>query len=520
MKSPLEDDNTRDDASTPLMRQYLAIKAQHQDAILFFRMGDFYEMFYDDAKIASEVLGLTLTARAHGKAAEVPLAGFPHHALEAYLPKMVRAGFRVAICEQTEDPKLAKIIVKREVTEIVTPGTALADSLLASRRNNFLLSIHPYKKLVGIAQLDFSTGEFLVDEIAIESLNEVFQDIEPSEVLIATEYADWLQQQLRHLSGALVTARDGWLFAFDHAYATLTRHFNTLTLKGFGCDALTCGISAAGAALSYVSDTQKGRLGHITHLAQRHRQEFVTLDPSTRRNLELNRALRGDSQHATLLGVLDRTRTAMGGRMLVQWMLHPLRNIETIGERHDAVEELMGGNRLRDQIADILRGLGDLERLISKVSAVRASARELCAVRAVQEQIPTLQALLQKFESRLLRANTNLIDPLPELAEELRRALVDDPPLSVTEGNIFRLGYSTELDQLRHLTAHGKDWIAKLQASERERTGIGSLKVGYNKVFGYYLEVTNPNLAKVPDSYIRKQTLANAERYITPELKE
>ncbi len=520
MKSPHENGDAKDDASTPLMRQYLAIKAQHQDAILFFRMGDFYEMFYDDAKTASAVLGLTLTARAHGKAAEVPLAGFPHHALETYLTKMVRAGHRVAICEQTEDPKLAKIIVKREVTEIVTPGTTLADGLLTSRRNNFLLSLYPHKKLVGMAQLDFSTGEFLADEFSVECLPEVLQDIEPSEILIAAEYADWLQQQLRHSPGALVTTREGWLFAYDHAYATLTRHFRTLTLKGFGCDDLTCGISAAGAALAYVAETQKGRLQHLTTMARRHAQEFVALDPSTRRNLELIRGLRGDSQHATLLSVLDRTRTAMGGRMLLQWILHPLCQIDPIRERHDAVEEFIGKSRVRDQLADMLRGLGDLERLISKVSTARANARELCAVRATQEQLPVIKGLLQEFESRVLRENTARLEPLPELTLELRRALVEDPPLSITEGNIFRPGYSSELDQLRHLTAHGKDWIAKLQATERERSGISSLKVGYNKVFGYYIEVTNPNLAKVPESYIRKQTLSNAERYITPELKE
>ncbi len=521
MKPSEETENlAKDEASTPLMRQYLAIKAQHQDAILFFRMGDFYEMFYDDAKTASTVLGLTLTARAHGKAAEVPLAGFPHHALETYLNKMVRAGHRVAICEQTEDPKLAKIVVKREVTEIVTPGTALADGLLNSRRNNFLLAIYPAKKMIGLAQLDFSTGEFLVEEVPGENLKEILQDIEPAEILIATEYADWLQQQLRNVSGALVTARDGWLFAYDHAYSILTRHFRTLTLKGFGCDDLTCGVSAAGATLSYVSETQKGRIDHITHMARRQQHEFVGLDPATRRNLELVRSLRGEAQHATLLNVLDRTRTAMGGRMLVQWILHPLRNLEAIRERHEALEEFIANQRVREGIAEILRGLGDLERLISKVSTARANARELSAVRAVQEQMPGLKNLLQKFESRLLHDNMNVLEPLPELTEELRRALVEDPPLSITEGNIFRPGYSVELDQLHHLTAHGKDWIARLQTSERERTGISSLKVGYNRVFGYYIEVTNPNLAKVPDAYIRKQTLSNAERYITPELKE
>ncbi len=510
----------KDDASTPLMRQYLAIKAKHQDAVLFFRMGDFYEMFYDDAKIASEVLGLTLTSRAHGKASEVPLAGFPHHALDTYLTKMVRAGHRVAICEQVEDPKLAKTVVKREVTEVVTPGTALNDNLLTSRRNNFLLSIYPLKKSVGLAQLDFSTGEFLLDECPHEVLSIVVNDIEPSEILVSSEHADWLRNHLRNTNGALITSREGWQFAYDHAYATLTRHFHTLTLKGFGCEDLIGGISAAGAALSYVAETQKGRLEHITQIARRHNQDYVGLDPATRRNLELVRPMRGENTNATLLGVLDHTRTAMGGRKMVQWILHPLRSVDAIRERHDAVEELLGEAKGREHITTSLRGLGDLERLVSKVSTGRANARELCAVRSVLETIPAIKQHLQKYESKLLREQVNLLDALDELKEELQRAIVDDPPLAITEGNLFRPGYSEELDRYRNLTAHGKDWIAKLQATERERTGIGSLKVGYNKVFGYYIEITNPNLAKVPESYIRKQTLANAERFITPELKE
>ncbi|MDZ7268292.1 MAG: DNA mismatch repair protein MutS [candidate division KSB1 bacterium] len=502
------------------MRQYLAIKAQHQDAILFFRMGDFYEMFFEDAKIASQVLGLTLTSRAHGKAAEVPLAGFPHHALDTYLSKMVRAGYRVAICEQVENPKLAKIVVKREVTEVVTPGTALSDNLLTSRRNNFLLALYLQKKTAGLAQIDFSTGEFMLDELPLERVGEVIQDIEPAEILLPEDQQDWLRERLGRNVPAVITPRPAWHFAFDHAYESLTRHFKTLTLKGFGCDDLICGISAAGGALSYLQETQKTELTHLTQLARRSNSEFVGIDPATRRNLELVRALRGDNQHATLLGVLDQTRTAMGGRKMVQWLLHPLRQEAAIRARQDAVAELLADGARRDKLAARLRGIGDLERLVAKISLARANARELLTVQQVQERIPELKSLLLQCESALLQQCGQALDPLQELTGELRRALVEDPPLSVTEGNLIRPGYSAELDELRQLARHGKDWIANLQKTERERTGIASLKVGYTKVFGYYLEVTNPNLAKVPDSYIRKQTLANAERFITPELKE
>jgi DNA mismatch repair protein MutS len=524
-----KDQIDKDDLTTPLMRQYLAIKAQHKDAILFFRMGDFYEMFYDDAKIASEVLGITLTSRAHGKASEVPLAGFPHHALDTYLAKMIRAGYRVAICEQVEDPKLAKTVVKREVTEVVTPGSILSDDLLSSRRNNFLLAIHPLQKTAGLAQMDISTGEFIAGEVPIESadggpageaLRESILNIEPAEILVAEEHADWLRQKVLANHPLLVTRREGWQFAYDYAYETLTKHFQTMTLKGFGCDDLTAGICAAGAALSYLKENQKNELAHFTRLARRSNREAVAIDVATRRNLELVRSLRNEDQRGTLLSVLDRTRTAMGGRRMVQWILQPLRDADKINARLDAVEELIQKKSARESLAGLLRGVGDLERLVAKVTTARANARELLAVRFAQQKIPELKKSLEKFEAPLLRNVFAGLQALSELTKEIAAALVDDPPLVVTDGGIIRPGYSEELDRLRSLSLSGKDWIAKLQASERERTGIGSLKVGYNKVFGYYLEVTNPHLAKVPQNYIRKQTLANAERFITPELKE
>ncbi len=525
-----KDQLDKDDLTTPLMRQYLAIKAQHKEAILFFRMGDFYEMFYEDAKTASEVLGITLTSRSHGKSSEVPLAGFPYHALDTYLAKMIRAGYRVAICEQVEDPKLAKIVVKREVTEVVTPGSILSDDLLSSRRNNFLLAVHPLQKtagtkaLAGLAQVDISTGEFIVGEVAIESmeggLREAILNIEPAELLVAEEHADWLRTKILPNSHLLVTRREGWQFTYDYAYEKLTRHFQTMTLKGFGCDDLTAGICAAGAALSYLKENQKSELAHFTQLTRLNSREQVAIDAATRRNLELVRSLRSEDQRGTLLSVLDRTRTAMGGRRMLQWILQPLRDVDKINARLDAVEELMQKKTERESIAELLRGTGDLERLVAKVTTARANARELLAVRFAQQKIPDLKKHLEKFEAPLLRTIFNSLHELAELTKELASAIVDDPPLAVTDGGIIRSGYSEELDRFRSLSLSGKDWIAKLQATERERSGIGSLKVGYNKVFGYYIEVTNPNLAKVPQNYIRKQTLANAERYITPELKE
>jgi len=525
--SDQNDSIDKDDLTTPLMRQYLAVKAQHKDAMLFFRMGDFYEMFFDDAKTASEVLGITLTSRSHGKSAEVPLAGFPHHALDTYLAKMIRAGYRVAICEQVEDPKLAKIVVKREVTEVVTPGSILSDDLLSSRRNNFLLAIHPLQKTAGLAQMDISTGEFIVGEVSIEvpsegrdGLREAILNIEPAEIVIAEEHADWLRQKVLTNSNILVTRREGWQFTYDYAYETLTKHFQTMTLKGFGCDDLTAGICAAGAALSYLKENQKNELAHFAQLTRLNNREFVSIDGATRRNLELVRSLRNDDQRGTLLSVLDRTRTSMGGRRMVQWILQPLREADKINARLDAVDELMQKKIERASIAELLRGVGDLERLVAKVTTARANARELLAVRFAQLKIPELKKSLENFEASLLRTVFAGLQELAELTKELGAAIVDEPPLVVTDGRIIRAGYFAELDRLRSLSLSGKDWIAKLQTSERERSGIGSLKVGYNKVFGYYIEVTNPNLAKVPQNYIRKQTLSNAERYITPELKE
>lgn len=501
------------------MEQYLAIKAKHQDAVLFFRMGDFYEMFFEDAKIASEVLGLTLTSRAHGKSADVPLAGFPHHSLDTYLAKMVKAGFRVAICEQMEDPKLAIGVVKRDVTEIVSPGTVLTDNLLDSKRNNYLVSIYVQGDMAGLACVDLSTGEFIVGEMSNGELFEELKKINPSELLVSEEQVEFIQNKFAVNDSFFITKREDWVFSRDFGYDTLTQHFQTRSLKGFGCEDLHAGICAAGAALHYLKEVQKNQLSHFNQIQRYSGSEFVSLDSDTRRNLELLKSLRNGSSQGALISVLDKTKTAMGGRKLVQWLLKPLLTPDQIKRRLDAVEELFNSKPMIQQLQEHLCQVGDLERCVSKITTNRATARDLNALKSSLKLIPKLKVVLQNVESVELVRFLESTDDLRSLACAIDEAIVDEPPLAVTEGGIIRRGYHKELDDLRDIVYSGKDWIARLQTQEREQTGIPSLKVSYNKVFGYYIEVTKPNLAKVPEYYIRKQTLVNAERFITPELK-
>ncbi|MFQ5638117.1 MAG: DNA mismatch repair protein MutS [bacterium] len=504
---------------TPMMEQYLAIKAKHKDAVLFFRMGDFYEMFFDDAKKASEVLGLTLTSRAHGTSANVPLAGFPYHSLDTYLAKMVKAGYRVAICEQTEDPKFAKGIVKRDVTEIVSPGTVMTDNLLDSKRNNYLASLYFKGEVAGFALLDLSTGEFTAGEMASDAVWEELNKANPSELLVSEEQAEYIQRKLEKQGSLFLTKREEWIFSQNFGYETLTQHFNTLSLKGFGCEDLSAGISAAGAALYYLKEVQKNQLSHFNHLQRFTGAEYMSLDGDTRRNLELLSSIRSGTSHGALIAIIDKTKTAMGGRRLVQWLLKPLLDTHRINRRLDAVEELHGSKTSIGQLQDELTEVGDLERIASKISTNRATARDLIALKNSLQKIPVLKDLLAHTEAAELRELVDKIDDLKSLVREIEDAIVDEPPLSVTDGGLIRKGYLKELDDLRDIAYSGKDWIARLQNQEKEQTGIPSLKVSYNRVFGYYIEVTKANLSKVPEHYIRKQTLVNAERYITPELK-
>ncbi|HOT98254.1 MAG TPA: DNA mismatch repair protein MutS [bacterium] len=502
------------------MEQYLAIKNKHKDAVLFFRMGDFYEMFFEDAKTGASVLGITLTSRAHGKAANVPLAGFPHHALDTYLAKMIKAGYRVAICEQTENPKFAKNIVKREVLEVVTPGTAVVDDLLETKRNNYLLGLVVRDQRCGAAAVDVSTGEFQVRELALSALDEYLHALAPAELLISTMPHPALEKILQPLAEVTITRREEWMFLYDFALETLNDQFGTLSLKGFGIEDLPLGICAAGGVLAYLRENQKEKLIHINRVSRAAEEQYMVIDSSTRHNLELVSSFHAARKHGSLLGILDQTRTPMGGRMLVQWITCPLMDLEEITARHDAVEEWTRNSSGRKAVIETLRQSGDLERLLARFVTGRANARDAIAVLNSLQVVATLQAQLQENDAALLAGARAALNPLPELRNEIERALVQDPPLAITEGGFIRSGYNPQLDELREIAFRGKDWIARLQQQERERTGIPSLKVSYTKVFGYFIEVTNPNLSRVPDWYIRKQTLVNAERFITPELKE
>ncbi len=506
-------------ATTPLMEQYLAIKKNHQDAILFFRMGDFYEMFYRDAEIGAKVLGITLTARAHGKAADVPLAGFPHHALDNYLAKMIKAGYRVAICEQIEDPKLAKTIVKRKVMEIVTPGTAFSDDLLDTKRNNYLVAVN-IGQTCGVAVVDVSTGEFRVTEVGADSLKEVIVTVEPAEILVSDSQYSRLLDVLQEASNMTISKRDDWSFQYDYGYDVLKDHFSTLSLKGFGIDEMTSGIAAAGAIVAYLRENQAEKLVHINRISRLSDAEKLIIDSTTRRNLELVRPMTGLGKRGTLLTTLDRTETPMGGRLFVNWLLNPLRCLRAIVDRQDTVEELFNDRTLRTTVRATLKKAGDLERLLAKFAAGRANARDALAILGTLHTVKALQKDLEDVKTKLLMTLRQNLDAIDPLATRIEKAIVENPPLSVTDGGIIRRGYHKQLDEYKEIAFSGKDWIARLQTQEREKTGIPSLKVNFNKVFGYYIEVTRPHLSKVPDYYIRKQTLVNAERFIIQELKE
>ena len=507
-------------SETPLMSQYYAIKAKHENAILFFRMGDFYEMFGEDAKIGSKALGITLTSRGHGKAGDIPLAGFPHHALDGYLAKMVRQGFRVAICEQLEDPKLAKGIVKRDVIEVVTPGTVLSDNLLESGRNNFLAAVYCHDNECGAAAADISTGEFLVNESGMPFVMDTLQAMNPAEILIPSNQTQWLESRLNGNWRPVVTKQEDWLFGREFAYEQLTRHFGTTSLKGFGCEEMNAGLSAAGAILSYLKDTQRNDLAQIRKIVPLPNRDYMVLDGSTRRNLEILASMQSGTRAGTLLSVIDKTRTAMGGRMLAAWVQRPLIHLAEIQKRLDSVDALVNARDGRDALDEQLKGMGDIERLITKIVTNRATPRDLIALKNTLVHLTPVQNILSNLPSELIDWIRQSIDPCESAIQRIEEALTDDPPATLGNGQVFRKGYSPELDELHEMTSSGKSWIARLQNDEREATGIPSLKIGYNKVFGYYIEVTNTHIEKVPPHYIRKQTLVNGERFITPELKE
>lgn len=505
---------------TPLMAQYYKVKLANPDTILLFRVGDFFETFEDDAKTASKVLGITLTKRSNGAAEDVPLAGFPFHAIDTYLPKLVRAGYRVAVCEQVENPKFAKGLVKREVIEVVTPGVTLSDKLLDHKKNNYLMAICIVEDIAGISFCDISTGDFHTYEVSSNRIGEQIELISPSEILIQRKDRDVLSPVISRINSSIRISRmEDWIFNFDYARELLLNHFKTVTLKGFGVESLSAGLMAAGAVLNYLIDTQKSNLSHLNKLSVYNPSEYMILDHSTKRNLEITYTMQDGVREGSLISILDKTETAMGGRLLKKWISAPLRNLEPILKRQESVEEFLKEKKYRKELIEHLKEIGDLERLISRVSTGRATPRELIAIKSSLKKIPFIKNILSNFRVNTLTQIGTSLESLSDIVEKIEEAIIDNPPNQITDGGIIKSGFSDELDELRDIAIHGKEWIANLQKSEREKTGINSLKVNFNKVFGYYIDISNAHKNKVPESYIRKQTLVNSERYITPELK-
>ncbi len=501
---------------TPLMKQYYAIKARHPDALLLFRVGDFYETFGRDAVKTSEILGIVLTRRANGAASFVELAGFPYHSLDTYLPKLVKAGQRVAICEQLEDPKLAKKIVKRGVTELVTPGIAFSDKVLNHKENNFLAALHFNEGLVGVAFLDVSTGEFLTDQGKTDYIDKLLQNFRPSEVVVQ-------KNQLRHFQSTYggkfyTTTFDDWVFTREFADDLLLKHFGTVSYKGFGIDGLQCGIIAAGAVMHYLSETRHDRIGHIGRISRIDGQQYVWLDKFTIRNLEL---LHSPNENATtLIQVLDHTISPIGSRLLRRWMVLPLKDRTQINERHDVVEFLINNHDFSQKIGNHLRDIGDLERLISKVAVGKINPREVLQIQKALEALEPIRQMCAQSQCKPLQTAADQINPCSLIRQRIAAEIRSEPSAVVAKGNVIANGVSQELDELRKIAFSGKDYLAGMRQREIERTGIPNIKVSYNNVFGYFLEVTNTHKDKVPHNWERKQTLVNCERYITPELKE
>jgi DNA mismatch repair protein MutS len=499
-----------------MMQQYLDAKAACPGAVLFFRMGDFYELFFDDAKLVARVLGLALTSRDKGEN-PIPMAGFPHHQLDGYLAKMLAAGHRAAVCEQMEDPRQAKGIVKREVTRIVSPGTVTDDALLDPRESNYLAAL-TLGEPTGLAWIDLSTGRFQASNVDPARLLDELARVGPVELLVAEE----AELPAAATNGrCLLTRRPPWAFSQTTAVDTLCKHFNTKTLEGFGFgDGDGPGLRAAGAILDYLTETQKSSLGHVDRLLPYRAATTLEIDEATRRSLEITRSMRDGRREGTLLSVLDRTSTPMGSRRLADWTNNPLVDLDAIAARHDAVGELRDHEALSADLRDGLRQIYDIERLLARVSTNRATPRDLCFVARTLRHLPTIKAKLTARRSRLLNELDASLDLCSDLRAKLDAALEEECPLVSKEGGFIRAGFDVRLDEFRELAGGGKQWIARYQADEAARTGIPSLKVGFNSVFGYFIEITHTHRDKAPANYVRKQTVKNAERYITPELKE
>ena len=503
-------------SETPLMKQYYAIKAKYPDALLLFRVGDFYETFGEDAIRASSVLGIVLTRRANGSGTYIELAGFPHHSLDTYLPKLVRAGMRVAICDQLEDPKLTKKIVKRGVTELISPGVSYNDKILDHKKNNFLASIYTDGKIYGVAFIDISTGEFLVAEGTLSYIEKLLQNFNPCEIIFSKskkkEFNELFAQRFYNF------AIDEWIFQEDYSRETLLKHFGTASLKGFGIENMNAATIAAGAALYYVSDTRQEQLKHINGISRIEEDKYVWLDKFTIRNLELISS--SNEKGVSLVEVIDQTITPMGGRLLKRWLLLPLKDVVTIEERQEAVNYILHHTEFSSILASHLKQTGDLERLISKAALGKISPREVQQLRRSLEMVQLIRELCLNADNNSIRIIADQINNCSLIKDRISRELHPDAPAMVIKGGVINDGFNPELDELRNIAYHGKDYLLKMQQREAEITGISSLKVGFNNVFGYYIEVTHTHKDKVPSQWTRKQTLTNAERYITEELKQ
>ncbi|MFR0678245.1 DNA mismatch repair protein MutS [Dysgonomonas mossii] len=498
------------------MKQYFEIKSKHPDAILLFRVGDFYETFSDDAIDAAEILGITLTRRGNGTAQFVELAGFPHHALDTYLPKLVRAGRRVAICDQLEDPKQTKTLVKRGITELVTPGVSINDNILNHKENNFLCAIHFAKNTCGVSFLDISTGEFLVAEGTKEYIDKLLTNFSPKEVLLERSKKKMFEESFG--SRFFIFELDDWVFTEDTAKGRLLKHFETRNLKGFGVEHLTNGIVAAGTILHYLDVTQHTQIGHITSLSRIEEDKYVRLDKFTVRSLEIISTMNEGGK--SLLDILDKTVSPMGARMLRRWLVFPLKDVKPINSRLSVVEYFFKDIELKTLLEEQLALIGDLERIISKVAVNRVSPREIVQLKVALKAIEPIRNAFLASDEPSLREIGERLNPCPVIHDRIEKEVQPDPPSLINKGNIIRKGVNPELDELRDIAYSGKDYLLKIQQRETEATGISSLKISFNNVFGYYIEVRNTHKDKVPEGWIRKQTLVNAERYITQELKE
>jgi len=507
---------------TPMLKQFLNIKNQHPDKLILFRMGDFYETFFDDAKTASKVLGITLTARNKNAENPIPLAGFPYHALDNYLDKLVKQGLKVVICEQTEDPKLAKGLVKREIIDIITPGSIIDGKLIDKTENNFLAAIYYMegKDKIGFSLIDVSTGDFLFTEILENQLKDEIMRSKPAEIIVENEEVKSFIEKLSLEYEPTITIFETWYFDPEEAERMLTTHFGTTTLDGFGAENKPFAKTAAGIALAYIKSLKNDELKHISSLRYYSLKNFMQLDEVSRRNLELFKSLRYGTRFGTLISILDKTSTPMGARKLTNWLLNPLLDVTEIQKRHDAIDTFKKNFAFTTDLRTVLDAIGDLSRIISKVGTKRVNPRDLITLQNYLETSPQIAELLKEFENPLIDSLKEKISDYSEIINIIKNALTENPPMQITEGNILKDGYNEYLDELREISRSGKSWISRLEEYERKKTGIPSLKVSYNRVFGYYIEITQTHKDKVPDYYIRKQTLVNAERYISPQLKE